>query len=655
MFNKLLIANRGEIACRIIRTAQKLGIHTVAVHSDIDAESLHVALADSSILVGGASPIESYLNIDRILEIAQIAGVDAVHPGYGFLSENPDFVKGLDNLDIKFVGPSAESIKLMGDKITAKRFAGDAGVSIIPGYDGEIASSEIAVQKAKEIGYPVMLKATAGGGGKGLRIARNNKECIDGFNRARSEALSSFGDDRILIEKYIHEPRHIEIQVIGDIHGNSIHLGERECSIQRRHQKIIEEAPSPFVDASLRHAMGEQALLLVREADYYSAGTVEFVVDDSGHFYFLEMNTRLQVEHPITEMVTGLDIVELMLKIADGEELKLQQDDVKLDGWAIEARIYAEDPASNFVPSVGRLKTYIEPDRNPSVRVDSGVSPGTSIDVYYDPMIAKLITHGHTRATAITSMITALHQFDIDGVTTNTAFLQQIIENQQFVRGDYSTNFIEQQYSSGVFVAPLTADDKMVLGILALTLHCHRNQKVSGVSTGTAIVQIDDRSFEGKYSARARDYLVQLSGVQSVVRFNRQPGRSRVCFSINNESYYAYATWDGFRYRIKYRGNLAIGIILRPEVHSLYDLMPATTESNGSGLLVSPMPGLLLSLGVDIGQIVEVGDELVVIEAMKMENSLKAERVAIVKAIHVTSGQPLEVGDLLMEFEELST
>ncbi len=654
MFNKLLIANRGEIACRIIRTAQKLGIYTVAIHSDADEDSLHVALADSSVLVGGDSPNESYLNIDRILDAATITNVDAVHPGYGFLSENSSFVRALDHLGIKFVGPSASAIELMGDKIAAKQFARDIAVSTIPGYDGEIATAENAIQEAQEIGYPVMLKASAGGGGKGLRIARNDQECIDGFNRARSEALSSFGDDRILIEKYIDEPRHIEIQLIADMYGNRIYLGERECSIQRRHQKIIEEAPSPFVDESLRRAMGEQALLLAREANYYSAGTVEFVVDNHGHFYFLEMNTRLQVEHPITEMVTGLDIVELMLKVANGERLMLRQDEVKIDGWAIEARIYAEDPSSNFLPSIGRLKTYIEPEPTSSVRVDSGVSVGADIDVYYDPMIAKLITHGRRRTTAIATMVTALQQFDIDGVTTNIPFLHQILTHQRFARGGYSTNFIQQEYSSGVFVAPLTAEDKMRLAILIFSLDCYRNQQISGVLAGTAIVQIDESYFEGKYIARPTGCLVQLSGTSFVVNVNRQPGRSRVQFSINNQTYYANVVWDGFRYTIKYGGVLAVAIILRPKVHSLYHLMPAKVEPDGSGSLLSPMPGLVILLGVEIGQIVEAGEELLVIEAMKMENSLKAERAAIVKAIHVATGQSLDAGDLLIEFEEVS-
>jgi len=471
MFKKILIANRGEIACRVIKTARKMGIKTVAVYSEADKDALHVEMADEAVFIGPPPSTQSYLLIDRIVQACKDTGAEAVHPGYGFLSERPAFCEALEKEGIVFIGPKVKAIEAMGDKITSKKLAKEAGVSTVPGYTEIIKNPQEAVEIAASIGYPVMIKASAGGGGKGMRIAWNDAECTDGFERATNEARSSFGDDRVFIEKYIVEPRHIEIQVLGDSHGNIVYLGERECSLQRRNQKVIEEAPSPFLDEATRKAMGEQAVMLARAVDYQSAGTVEFIVDAKRNFYFLEMNTRLQVEHPVTEYITGLDLVEQMLRVAAGEPLSFTQDDVKLKGWAIEARVYAEDPFRNFLPSIGRLVKYMPPQENEVVRVDTGVYEGGEVSMYYDPMIAKLITYGATRDRAIAHMRDALNEFFIRGVQHNISFLAALMVHTRFMTGRISTNMIAEEYPHGFSATDVPHDDPALLISVAAFLY----------------------------------------------------------------------------------------------------------------------------------------------------------------------------------------
>ncbi len=655
MFQKLLIANRGEIACRVIRTAQRLGICTVAVYSEADQDGLHVELADEAILIGASPVSESYLDIDRVLQACQSTGADAVHPGYGFLSENPRFVHALDQAGIRFVGPHAQAIKTMGDKIASKQLAASAGVSVIPGYDGVVNTAEEAIQRAHEIGYPVMLKASAGGGGKGLRIAEDDRECREGFRRTRSEAATSFGDDRILIEKCIREPRHIEIQVIGDTHGNCVYLGERECSIQRRHQKVIEEAPSPFLDGSMRRAMGEQALALAKAVDYHSAGTVEFIADGEGRFYFLEMNTRLQVEHAVTEMITGLDLVELMLRVAAGEKLPLTQDEVQISGWAIETRLYAEDPYRAFLPATGRLTCYMEPSVGPGVRVDSGVREGDEIGIYYDPMLAKLITHGRTRNDAIDAMCGALDQFCIEGVMTNLPLLAQVMAHPRFVRGQLSTHFLSEEYPDGFAVQPLDRAGQLQVAALAAVLNCYKRKPGPEPASGNPIcrvVRIEDESFDTRCTVTGADYRVQVDGVRFVVATDSHRGQVQVAFTIDGNPFDAQVRSDGFRYRISHAGVESVVTVLRSEVDALYQLMPAKELPDRSHYLLAPMSGLLVSLSAKPGQKVRAGDELAVVEAMKMENSLKAERDAIISKVHAMEGQVLEQDEPIIEFEQ---
>jgi propionyl-CoA carboxylase alpha chain len=657
MFEKLLVANRGEIACRVIRTAQRLGIRTIAVYSEADQDGLHVDLADEAISIGGAPASESYLNIDRVLEACQSTGADAVHPGYGFLSENPRFVHALEQAGVHFVGPDPGAIEKMGDKIASKQLAASAGVSVIPGYDGVVNTAEEAIQWAHEIGYPVMLKASAGGGGKGLRIAENDRECQEGFERTRGEAVTSFGDDRILIEKYIRDPRHIEIQVIGDVHGNCVYLGERECSIQRRHQKVIEEAPSPFLDQSMRRAMGEQALALARAVDYHSVGTVEFIADIEGNFYFLEMNTRLQVEHPVTEMITGLDLVELMLRVAAGEKLPLTQDEVEISGWAIETRLYAEDPYRTFFPATGRLTCFVEPPAGPGLRVDSGVREGDEIGIYYDPMLAKLITHGRTRTDAIDAMSGALDQFCIEGVTTNLPLLAQVMVHPRFARGQLSTHFLSEEYPDGFEVRPLDREGQLQVAALAAVLDCYKCKPGSepvSESSICRVVRMGDESFNTQCTVACFDYRVQVDGVRFVIAVDSYRGQVQGAFTIDGNPFDVQIRWDGFRYLIYHAGVESVVTVLRSEVDVLYQLMPAKELPDRSHYLFAPMPGLLVSLSAKPGQKVRAGDELAVVEAMKMENSLKAERDAIISKVHVAEGQVLEQDDPIIEFEQKS-
>jgi propionyl-CoA carboxylase alpha chain len=664
MFTTILIANRGEIACRVIKTARAMGIATVAVYSDADRGALHVQMADESVNIGPPPAKDSYLNMERIVQACRETGAQAIHPGYGFLSENPEFCKLLERESIAFIGPPPDAIKAMGDKITSKKIAAEAGVNTIPGFDGIIEDKDHAVKVARDVGYPVMLKASAGGGGKGIRIAYNDEECRDGFERCASEAMSYFGDDRILIEKFIEEPRHIEIQIMADSHGNIIYLGERECSIQRRHQKIIEEAPSPFIDADTRRAMGEQAVALARSVNYVSAGTVEFIIDPERNFYFLEMNTRLQVEHPVTEMVTGLDLVELMIKVAAGEKLPLGQKDVKLNGSAIESRIYAENPFRDFLPSIGRLVYYRPPGQGQErVRVDTGVFEGGEISMYYDPMIAKLITWGEDRDSAISLMRDALDEYLIRGIKHNIGFLAAIMAHPRFREGRLSTNFIAQEYPDGFRQEDVVQDDPALPIVVLSVMHrlfMDRAAKLSGQLAGHErrvldewIVIIDGEYHEVKvkpFQAKG-EHQVEYKGKHYTIHTDWFFCQPIFHGTINGQSYCFQVKRRGIRYAITHRGLRTDGMVMTPRAAQLYHIMPVQQDTDMSGFLLAPMPGLLVKLSVEEGQSVKAGEELAIIEAMKMENVLRASQDGVVSKIVVQLGDSLEVDQVILEFE----
>jgi propionyl-CoA carboxylase alpha chain len=660
MFKKILIANRGEIACRVIRTARRMGIKTVAVYSDADADALHVRSADEAVRIGPPPSAESYLQIERIVEACRKTDAEAVHPGYGFLSEKAGFAAALAKAGIVFIGPDAKAIAAMGDKIESKKLARAAGVSTVPGHLDIIPDAKAAIRIAREIGYPVMIKASAGGGGKGMRIAHGDDEVREGFRSATNEAKSSFADDRVFIEKYIEEPRHIEIQVLGDGHGNLIHLGERECSIQRRHQKVVEEAPSPFLDAATRAAMGAQAVALAKAVNYRSAGTVEFIVDRNRNFYFLEMNTRLQVEHPVTEWVTGLDLVELMIRIAAGEKLPLRQQDMKLSGWAIETRVYAEDPLRGFLPSIGRLKRY-RPPEGPDIRVDTGVYEGAEISVYYDPMIAKLVTRGPTRDAAIDRMGEALDAFHIRGVSHNIGFLAAVIGKQRFRSGALSTNFIAEEFPGGFTGADLPdADQGDAIAVAAVIQRrlAERDARISGqlpghgaklgadwvVCNSTTRHKVAVTVAENGYAV-ARD-----GGARSTVTLAWHPGDPIVRAIVDGRPLVFQIDRDGVGFRLTHRGVTTSWRVLTPAAASLLDHMPIKQEADLSRFLLSPMPGLLVSLAVTEGQEVKSGEELATVEAMKMENVLRAERDGKVATIRAKVGASLAVDEIILEF-----
>jgi propionyl-CoA carboxylase alpha subunit len=665
MFRKILIANRGEIACRVIRTARRMGIATVAVYSDADAEALHVRMADTAIRIGPAPSSESYLRIDRIVEACRASGAEAVHPGYGFLSENEAFAKALAEAGIVFVGPGPHAIAAMGDKIESKRLAHAAGVTTVPGHLDIVPDAEAAIGIARDIGYPVMIKASAGGGGKGMRIAASDEETRDGFRAAAGEARSSFADDRIFIEKYIEEPRHIEIQVLGDAHGNIVHLGERECSIQRRHQKVIEEAPSPFLDATTRAAMGRQAVALARAVDYRSAGTVEFIVDRQRNFYFLEMNTRLQVEHPVTELVTGLDLVELMLRVAAGEPLPFSQDDVRLDGWAIEARIYAEDPSRGFLPSTGRLVRYLPP-AGEGVRLDDGVFEGAEISVYYDPMIAKLAVHGPDRDTATLRLRDALDRTYISGVQNNVAFLAAAVAKPRFRAGALSTDFIAEEFPGG-FAPPadFVEPDRAILLAAALAGRriCEHETAIDGVPSATRAkipakiaerwtILLDGAPHAVLVRPEGDDYAVEIDGERRVASTDWQPGQ--VLLHMRLEARVATVQIERLpaaEFRLVHQGVVRRAQVLTPRAAELLALMPKKAAADTSRLLLSPMPGLLSSVAVAQGQEVKAGEPLAIVEAMKMENVLRAERDGRIAKIRAKPGDSLAVDEVILEFE----
>jgi len=668
MFAKLLIANRGEIACRIIRTARRLGIPTVAVYSDADRDALHVDMADEAVRIGPAAASRSYLDIAKIVAAAKETGADAIHPGYGFLAENAAFARALAKAGITFVGPNVEAIEAMGDKIESKKLAAKANVSTVPGHLGVIRSAKEAIGIAVEIGYPVMIKASAGGGGKGMRIAYSRREVEEGFASSRSEAKSSFGDDRVFIEKYIEEPRHIEIQVLGDKHGNVIHLGERECSIQRRNQKVVEEAPSPFIDADVRAAMGAEAVSLAKAVGYDTAGTVEFIVDRKRNFYFLEMNTRLQVEHPVTELVTRLDLVEAMLRIAAGEKLKLKQKDVKLEGSAVEVRIYAEDPVRNFLPSTGRLVRYRPPREGTTVdgittRLDSGVGEGGEIPVYYDPMIAKLITHAPTRIEAIEHMGEALDAFAIDGFHHNIPFLAVLMRNERWREGRLSTKFIAEEFPGG-FKPPLpTGVERDAIVAVAAAIDHMSNQRRRAITL----------QMHGEPVKFAEVRIVELAGAaERVTVEGNVDGPYVVTFegrkqklSLASSWWFGDPVWKGTidgkstfvqvrpilnGYELTYEGIEASVRVLTEREAELAALMPAKKKADTSKFLLCPMPGMVVSLAVGEGQDVRAGDALCIVEAMKMENVLKAERDGKVARVLAKPGDSLNVDAVILEF-----
>jgi propionyl-CoA carboxylase alpha chain len=669
MFRKILVANRGEIAVRIMRTAKRLGIATVAVYSEADRDALHVQAADEAVEIGPSPARESYLRIERIIDACQKVSADAAHPGYGFLSENAAFARALGEAGIVFIGPPPAAIEAMGDKIESKKFAAAAGLRTVPGHLGVIADANEAARIADDIGYPVMLKASAGGGGKGMRVARSESEIREGFERARSEAGSSFGDDRILIEKFIEEPRHIEIQILADAHGNIIHLGERECSIQRRNQKIVEEAPSPFIDAPTRAAMGRDAVALAKAVGYRSAGTVEFIVDRDRNFYFLEMNTRLQVEHPVTELVTGLDLVEEMIRIAADEPLTLRQEDVRLAGWAIEARIYAEDPFRDFLPSVGRLTRYRPPPEGVAgavtIRNDSGVFEGSEIPIFYDPLIAKLCAHAPSRPEAVDAMADALGAFTIDGIRHNVAFLSALMAHPRWRKGRLSTGFIAEEFPQGFVGAALSNEDRIVLAAIAasaglveharLTRPSGRSARFSKsiardwvLMLGEEYIPISVRSI-----ATGPPFSLELSiaGADGIsVQTGWRPDERVWRGSIGGDAVVAGIERRGSAMRVERHGASRLARLLTPGAADLAALMPERPRANSAKLLLCPMPGLVVSVAVSQGQKVEAGETLATVEAMKMENVLKADRSATIGKILVKAGDSLAVDAVIMEF-----
>lgn len=683
MFTKILIANRGEIACRVIKTAQKMGIKTVAVYSDADRDARHVMLADEAVNIGPAPSRESYLLAEKIIAACKQTGAQAVHPGYGFLSENAEFSKRVEEEGIIFIGPKYHSIAAMGDKIESKKLAGAAGVNCIPGVNDAIETPEKAVEIAKGIGYPVMIKASAGGGGKGLRVAFNDKEAFEGFTSCRNEARNSFGDDRVFIEKFVEEPRHIEIQLIGDSHGNVVYLNERECSIQRRHQKVIEEAPSPFISEATRKAMGEQAVQLAKAVNYQSAGTVEFVVGKDQSFYFLEMNTRLQVEHPVTECITGLDLVELMIRVAAGEKLPLTQADVKRDGWAIECRINAEDPFRGFLPSTGRLVRFQPPQETMfsadtsqwhGVRVDTGVQDGGEIPMYYDSMIAKLIVHGKDRLEAIAKMREALNGFVIRGVSSNIPFQAALLAHPRFVSGDFNTGFIAENYSQGFRAEDVPHDSPELLIAIAAFVRRKFLQRATAISG----------QMEGHEMEVGKDFVVVVLGQMgnttstpvSVANFDvatgscaitvgatsyticsdYRLGEVRISGTCNGAPFTAQvergspAGKNPLAIRVSHNGTQIEALVLSPLAAKLQALMPYKAPPDMSRFVLSPMPGLLVDVAVQPGQKVQAGERVAVIEAMKMENVLFATADGVVKSIAANKGESLTVDQVIVEF-----
>ena len=661
LFDKILIANRGEIACRVIRTARKLGIKTVAVYSDADADAVHVRMADEAVHLGPPPAAQSYLLGEKIIEICKATGAQAVHPGYGFLSEREWFARALDEANIAFIGPPAKAIAAMGDKIESKKLAKEAGVNVVPGYVGEIDSTEHAVEIANGIGYPVMMKASAGGGGKGMRLAFSEADVREGFESVKREGLSSFGDDRVFIEKFITEPRHIEIQLLGDKHGNIVYLNERDCSIQRRHQKVVEEAPSPFVTPEMRKAMGEQAVELARKVGYFSAGTVEFIAGADRGFYFLEMNTRLQVEHPVTECITGLDLVEQMIRVAAGEKLSFGQADVKLEGHAIETRFYAEDPYRGFLPSIGRLTAYREPAEGNGVRVDTGVVEGSEISMFYDPMIAKLITHAPTRLEAADLQIGALDRYYVRGISHNADFLSALMQHPRFRGGELvTTAFIAEEYPEGFMGAP---DDSArlpgvvalgaVIGHAAASRAAHVDGRLNGGEAGSNwVVELDGEQHEVALSAAGSDYRVTVDGKTIAVETGGHiPAFGVIEAQVDGKAFAVQVDRKGSGFLLVHHGRQHRMRLLTPRAASLAKHMLPKAAPDLSRFLLCPMPGLVVSIAVAEGDKVEAGQQLAVVEAMKMENILRAEKSGTVGKLHAKAGDSLAVDAVILEFD----
>ncbi|MVO16975.1 acetyl-CoA carboxylase biotin carboxylase subunit [Parasedimentitalea huanghaiensis] len=666
MFNKILIANRGEIACRVIKSARKMGIQTVAIYSDADRQALHVQMADEAVHIGPPPANQSYIVIDKVMDAIRKTGAQAVHPGYGFLSENAKFAEALAAEGVAFVGPPVGAIEKMGDKITSKKIAKEAGVSTVPGHMGLIADADEAVKISKEIGYPVMLKASAGGGGKGMRIAWNDEEAREGFQSSKNEAANSFGDDRIFIEKFITQPRHIEIQVLCDSHGNGIYLGERECSIQRRQQKVVEEAPSPFLDEATRKAMGEQAVALAQAVDYASAGTVEFIVDGDKNFYFLEMNTRLQVEHPVTELITGVDLVEQMIRVANGEKLTIAQADVKLNGWSIENRLYAEDPYRGFLPSIGRLTRYRPPfevvEESHVVRNDTGVYEGGEISMYYDPMIAKLCTWAPTRGEAIEHMRNALDGFEVEGIGHNLPFLSAVMDHPIFIAGEMTTAFIEEQYPDGFEGVELPAEALQRIAAACAAMH-----RVAEIRRTRVSGRMDNHErrvgVEWVVSLQGEDYamtidadhdgstIVFADGTEKRVTSSWTPGDQLADLDVDGEKLVLKVGKIPGGFRIRSRGADMKVHVRTPRQAELAKLMPEKVAPDTSKLLLCPMPGLIVNVAVQVGDEVQEGQALCTVEAMKMENILKAEKKGTVSKVNASAGDSLAVDDVIMEFE----
>ncbi len=682
MFTKILIANRGEIACRVIATARKMGIQTVAVYSEADREARHVALADEAVLLGPAPSRESYLVADKIIAACKATGAQAVHPGYGFLSENEDFARRCEEEGIAFIGPKHYSIAAMGDKIASKKLANEAKVNTIPGYNDAIDSAEKAVEIAKGIGYPVMIKASAGGGGKGLRVAFNDKEAFEGFTSCRNEARNSFGDDRVFIEKYVEEPRHIEIQVLGDAHGNVIYLNERECSIQRRHQKVIEEAPSPFISDATRKAMGEQAVALAKAVKYQSAGTVEFVVGKDQSFYFLEMNTRLQVEHPVTECITGLDLVEMMIRVAAGERLPLTQADVKREGWAIECRINAEDPFRNFLPSTGRLVRFQTPEQTmfqsdttqlQGVRVDTGVTEGGEIPMFYDSMIAKLIVHGRDRNEAIAKMREALNGFVIRGISSNIPFQAALLAHPKFVTGDFNTGFIAEHYGQGFRAEDVPHSDPNFLVALAAFVRRKSRERAASLSGQLpgydvkvgqeyTVIELGQAGQHRYIDVHVDDYpskhgvaVIQVGDKRYAIESHSRLNDICITGHVNGQPFTAQIERGTLKnplaLQVQHNGTRMETLVVSRRMADLHKLMPYKAPPDLSRFVLSPMPGLLVDVAVQPGQKVQAGERVAVIEAMKMENVLFAAQDGVVKKVVAGKGESLTVDQVIVEFE----
>jgi propionyl-CoA carboxylase alpha chain len=665
MFKKILIANRGEIACRVIKTARKMGIKTVAIYSDADRHALHVKMADEAVHIGPAPANQSYIVIDKVMSAIKATGAEAVHPGYGFLSENAKFAEALEAAGVAFIGPPKRAIEAMGDKITSKKLAQEANVSTVPGYMGLIADADEAVKISNEVGYPVMIKASAGGGGKGMRIAWTDAEAREGFQSSKNEAASSFGDDRIFIEKFVTQPRHIEIQVLADQHGNAVYLHERECSIQRRNQKVIEEAPSPFLDAATRKAMGEQSVALAQAVGYTSAGTVEFIVDGDRNFYFLEMNTRLQVEHPVTELITGIDLVEQMIRVAAGEKLPFQQSDLKINGWAMESRLYAEDPYRGFLPSIGRLTRYRPPveEATPTraVRNDTGVFEGGEISMFYDPMIAKLCTWGPDRASAIAEMRLALDAFEVEGIGHNLPFLAAVYDHKKFTSGNMTTAFIAEEFPDGF--SGTTLPDETCLHIAASAAAMHRvseirRARISGRMGNHErhvgedwVVSIQGTHHRVQIEADKKGADVTIADRTLRVTSDWTPGQPLARLDIDGVALVLKIGKISGGFRVRYRGADLKVHVRSPRQAELAALMPDKLPPDTSKVLLCPMPGLIVKLDVAVGDEVQEGQALCTVEAMKMENILRAERKGVVAKINANAGDSLAVDDIIMEFE----